>query len=345
MPVQRPADASHPPPKLIVTEPPAAVRPPLSITVDGALIEEAIDSDSGNVLTLDRKDVAKRYVCRLPDIQDKPVKFLRRAFPIGSPYPGDDPDYAGLIVYGYDEGERINESDTAWHSTVIYSTLDQLAVLDWTSEGEFSDEQEHIEYDKSETYTLDTLGEAQVQIGQLIGEPEYEPSETGTYSAATAFGTTIQLEQTGAFRVTGFDRYKSVHRFSMVRTLFSLTWRQIHSVGMRIMTVNSERFLFYEPGELLFVNFAWREVYGLFPTTQSASNKNYEVRLQFAANSELWSPIYRFDHYEDPKGLRSLVVGTGVNSGRSVRRTFHPYQYSAFVGIFNVLNTGAPIAT
>lgn len=345
MPIQRPSDGSRTPPKVIITVPAALVRPPLSITVDGAIIEEAIDSDAGNVLTLDRKDVVKRYICRLPHIQDKPARFLRIAFPIGTPYPGNEEDYAGLFVYGYDDGERINESDTAWHSTVIYSTLDQLAVLDWVSEGEFSDEQEHIEYDKSETYTLDTLGNEQVQIGQLIGEPVYEPVATGTYSAADAFGNTIQLEQTGASRVTGFDRYKGVHRFSMVRTLFSLTWRQIHSVGMRIMTVNSERFLFYEPGELLFVNLGWRETYGLFPSTQSSSNKNYEVRLQFAANPGLWSPIYRFDHYEDPEGLRSLVVGTGINSGRSVRRTFHPYQYSAFVGIFNILNTSAPVPT
>lgn len=326
MPIVRP-----PSPEPINTTPLEALVNTLgSILVDGAQIDEALDSDAGNVLTLDRKQVVKRYIVRVPTIQDKPLVYLRRAFPIGSPYPGNQSDYAGLIVYGYDEGERINESETAWHSTVIYSTLDQLAVLNWVTEGEFSEEQEHIEYDASEQ-------------SLLIGTPVYDEKVAGfpaaIYTAPNRSGQIVHLQQSSAYNVTGLDRYRGVHRFAMIRTLFVLTWTQIRAVGTRVGTVNSSTFLTYEPGELLFLNFGWREVFGLFPSTQSTTNKNVEVRLQFTANSDRWSPVRKYHEYAGDEGWRSPVTGPG---GGRVYNEFEAYQYSDFIGIFNILNTTAP---
>lgn len=337
MPLVRP-----PAPEPIITTPVVEPNTLGSIIVDGAMIDEALTSDAGNVLTLDRKGVVKRYICKLPTIQDKPIKFLAKAFPIGALYPGRDPNYNGLIVYGYEEGERIGVQE--WHASVIYSTLDQLATLNWVTEGEFSEEQETITRDEAEIYTLDSVGNQQVQIGRLLGQPVYNPDDTGTYTASSSSGNMIPVEQTGAFQTIGEDRYRSTFRFSMVRTLFFLTWQNIRAVGLKLCTANAARFLTFEPGELLFLNFAWREVYGIYPTTQSSSNKNFEVRLQFAANSKRWTPIYRVDHYEDESGFRSPVFGTGINSGQNVVRTFDIYKSSNFVDIFNTLNTGAPVA-
>lgn len=320
----------------IVTQIPPPVVAGSPISVDGAYIEEAINSDAGNVITLDRKDVVKRYIVRVPTIHDKPVRYLRTAFPIGLLYPGREEDYSGLVVYGYDEGERINESDTAWHASVIYSAPDRLATLSWVTEGEFSDEQEHIIYDVPPDPS-DPLG----GLPRLIGPAVYEPAGAGesTHTAPDAHGDIIQLKQTSAVRVTGADRYRGVHRFSMIRTLFSLTWNQIRLAGSRVGKVNSDTFLTYEPGELLLLNFGWREVYGMFPNTQSSTNKNFEVRLLFGASVDpKWSPIYRPDDYQDARGFSSVV------SPRVIRE-FFPYRAISFYGIFSALNTGAPPVT
>lgn len=309
----------------ILTQTPTPVQVGEPLSVDGAYIEEALDSDHGNFIALDRKDVAKRYIVRVPLITDKPVRFLRAAFPVGSLYPGREEDYAGLVVWGYDEGERINESDTAWHAAVIYSTLDRLATLNWITEGEFSEEQEHIEYDESDT-------------PRLIGSAVYEPAGTGvaTHTAPTADGDIVQLRQSAAKRVTGLDRPRGIFRFTMSRVLFTMTWTQIRLVGSRLSNVNSDVFLTYEPGELMLQNFGLREVYGMFPATQSASNKNVEVRLQFAANYKRWSPVYIPDEYQDDKGYRSVVSPT-------VLREYFPHRSTSFYGLFSALNVSSPV--
>ena len=311
-------------PILTQTLPPVQVGEPLS--VDGAYIEEALDSDHGNFIGLDRKDVVKRYIVRVPLITDKPVRFLRAAFPVGSLYPGREEDYAGLVVWGYDEGERINESDTAWHAAVIYSTLDRLATLNWITEGEFSEEQEHIDYDESDP-------------PRLIGPAVYELAAAGpsTHTAPTAdWGDVTQLRQTRSTAVKGLDRPRGIFRFTMSRVLYTMTWTQIRLVGSRLGNVNSDVFLTYEPGELMLMNFGFREVYGMFPATQSASNKNVEVRLQFAANPSLWSPVYIRDEYEDKAGHRAAV-------SPAVVREYFPHKSTSFYGLFSALNVSSPV--
>lgn len=353
---QRPADGSRPPPKVVVTVPPPLppIRSPMRYEVDGAIIEEAMDSDAGNVLTLDRKEVVKRWVVRCPDIQDKPQKFLKRVFPIGARYPNErELDYQGLLVYGYDEGERVSSAGNVWHSAVIYATLDRLVTMFWVDEGEFTEEQEHITRDESNVFEvvgsvsggtgnpLDptyTLAGDTIRVGKIIGHSIYKTDAAGLYVAEAAQGGRINLTRTGAFKAEGIDRYRPVQRFRFTRALFYMTWAMRRSVGLQVCTVNASRFLGFEPGELLFLNFGWRQIYGLFPNTESTTNINYEVVLQFAANPDKWSPIRQYDTWED-EGLVSPVLDGNDNY---IVREIHPYRATEFTNIFTTLNVGAP---
>jgi len=312
---------------------------PLRYDVNGAVITEALDSDAGNLIALDRKEVVKRWIVRCPYLDDKPTVYLAVVFPQGQVYQNPlqrainrNSLYDGLVVYGYDEGERIGIKE--WHSVVIYRSADELATLGWVGEGEYSEEQEHVARD------ID---------GELIGHASYKemPEDTATTNydaqAASANGTTLKLKSTGAFKVVGIDRYRSIHRFSMTRVLTALNWRQVRTVGSMVWTVNDSKFLDYKVGELAFSNFGWREVFGAIPNAPS-TNKQYEVRLQFSANIERWSPVKLYETFTDEHGFESpvykVVGGAAESEPLSIERK--PYRATSFSTIFNTLNTTAP---
>jgi hypothetical protein len=303
---------------------------PLSYGVNGAIVSEALDSDAGNVIALDRKDVVTRWIVRCPFLDDKPTKYLPVIFPQGRAYPGTQPEYKGMVVYGWDEGERIGVQE--WHSSVIYRSSDELATLGWVGEGEFSEEQEHVGADVD---------------NKLIGHSVYRILTEGDTTiedaqADSAFGKLLPLKRTGAFKVTGADRYSNVHRFSMVRVLTALPWRTVRHVGALVWTVNSADFLAYKPGELAFANFGWREVFGAIPSAPT-TDRQYEVRLQFAGNPDKWSPVELVETFTDEEGFESPI--SLVNADGTItlsKRQYKPYKSSAFSGIFQLLNVQAP---
>jgi hypothetical protein len=319
---------------------------PLSFNVNGAIISEALDSDAGNLIALDRKEIAKRYIVRCPFLDDKPTKYLPVLFPQGKVYPGTQAEYKGMVVYGYDEGERIGVQE--WHSAVIYRSADELATLGWVGEGEFSDEQEHIRRDESDVFATDGDGNFllddagnKIRTGNFIGHWVFVPVDdpTAAYEAASSLGSTIKLKRTGAFKVVGYDRYKRVHRFSMTRVLAALPWRTVKNVGDLVWTVNSKEFLTYQPGTLAFTNFGWRETFGAIPSAP-ATAKQYEVRLQFAGNPDKWSPIRIGATFTDENNFESEVHPIG--NPESPFRDFRIYKLTAFSTIFQLLNVGAP---
>ena len=302
---------------------------PLAYYVNGAVISEALDSDAGNFIALDRKEVVKRWIVRCPFIDDQPTKYLSILFPQGQDYGGLNDAYLGLVVYGWDEGERIGIQE--WHSAVVYRSADELATLNWVSEGEFSEEQEHVARDVD---------------GKLIGHSVYrilDAPETRDAEAAGATGKTLWLKRTGAFKITGLDRYRGIHRFNMMRVLPVLKWYQIRRVGTFLWWVNNDRFLSYQPGELAFTNFGWREVFGAIPNTPQTA-KQYEVRLHFAHNPDFWSPVTLYETFTDEEGFESPVyevdAGGPLDDPNFVIR--YPYRFTPFVNLFRLLNTDLP---
>lgn len=320
---------------------------PLSWSVNGAQIGEAEDSDEGNVTTLQDKFAVRRFICELPYVDDLPGKYLALIFPQGQEHPRArfDSRYKGLVVFGYDEGTRISAAALAWHSAVIYRGIDELSTLGWVAEGEFSEEQVHRRRDESAAYTF-ADGATQ---GRLIGHHVYTPAvatdETADWEAQTAQGKTIKLKRTGAFKVLGFDKFRGVHRFSMVRVLQSLSFRQIRSVGGRVWRVNDTEFLTYPKGELAFSNFGWREVFGAIPNRPS-NERQFEVRLQFAHNPDKWTPVLDVETFTDESGFESDVIyrGGGSADGLPVTVPSEPYRLTNMVQIFATLNTTAPRA-
>jgi len=299
---------------------------PLSFSVNGAIISEALDSDAGNLIALDRKEVVTRWIVRCPFIDDKPTKYLSFIFPQGKVYPGTQAEYKGMVVYGWDEGERIGVQE--WHSAVIYRSADELATLGWVGEGEFGEEQESVVRDIEGT-----------RIGHHVYKVVQPGDANGVFGADSANGTRLILKRTGAFKTVAIDRYRNIHRFSMTRVLTALIWRTVRNVGALVWSVNSVEFLSYRPGELAFSNFGWREVFGALPSAPT-TNKQYEVRLQFSANPDLWSPVKQYETFTDEEGFESPILGVGdlLIDPREVK----PYKSASFSSIFSLLNVQGP---
>lgn len=350
------------PPRIVIIRPPTEPgpliggslmrtdTPRLSYQVNGAIISEAEDSDTGNVFSLDDKFAHKRWICQLPFIDDTPLKYLTILFPQGQEHPNRTPEYDGLVVFGWDEGDRVNAAANIWHSTVLYRGSDELAALGWIGEGEFTDEQEHVRRDMADVFYTDRSVSPPVvtRVGNLIGIPVYEPVDDSTarYFTQNTHGVEMKLALTQARKRIGFDRYRSVHRFTMVRVLEQLTFSQIRSVGNVVWTVNKSRFLTYEPGELAFSGFAWREVFGQIPNMPSTS-RQYEVRLQFASNPDKWSPRIEVQTYTDPEsGYESEVLfDPGTGDRVLATTTIVAYLSIELMSIFAILHTSAPVIT
>lgn len=312
----------------------------------------------GGIVALDHRRLLLKYIVYCDHSLQVPSTVLATYVPLGSSIPNEvavyNPQYQGLVAYAYDEGIE-TEAPDVWTSYVEFRSHEELEALDWVLEGEWADEQEHIARDESDServkilrYRTDgTTFHEETMVGKLIGHPVYKPITDaeragypgGWFTVQSSSGTPIYLGRTGAFKVTGFDRPRGVHRFALTKVIPNYSFAMMRRVGGLSGAVNKSIFWNYRPGFLRFERPTYREVVGAIPGIPSTA-KSLEVRLHFAHNPEGWSPTVLYETYTDENGFESPIEDG--NSGIFLAREYYGYRAEEFSRIFTFLNTIPP---
>lgn len=239
------------------------------------------------------------------------------------PYtPHPNTRFSALQVSRYERGVRL--APYLWQSMVVYEP-----------EGEIGRDRWHIDYEaveETESIAFDVPRDAQ-DAPKAFGSPAYKATDSTTaeYSTSTATGSQQRLERTGAFKRERFERYGVAVRFSCWRIFPFWSWTLSRMVTAYGKTVNSVPFLGYPIGAVRFVGMTSREVPAVSPLSTRNVFPQYEIRLFFAINENLWSPVMFYDRWIDDDRNESLIL----RNGQPVGRQRDPYFFQDFSGMFN----------
>lgn len=285
------------------------------------------------------------------EFQD-PLPVIARFRPLGSEH--TDVTLRAAHVVDYQKVEK-TDNPLTWRILVIYQTNQLLgggSFGGWRVATRWETRTEHL---TRSLPTLDKLGKA-TDDGKLIGPHHYrvfdpDKDESFTHLAPDpTTGTDIKLVQTDGIRPVGFDRIAPAMHITFSATVPNMSFALLRYLQQKFAgRVNATRWKGFAPNTLLFTGFSEDEQASI--ETQATSRTDttitptnvYPVNVEFAFNSEGWTPVKFVDTYTTPGGIETAVrqiVPVGVGFTVLVFSEYRVYESASLGDVFTLLGSG-----
>lgn len=325
---------------------------------------EKIGSGDGDTFGLSGGSATKTFVSIVGAYTDDPIEQVRTAHPYGQVHP----KRSGLGVSDY--AQRTTENNLVFDVDVIYSPPFLTGYDDWLWTMEIASESEHITRSEGrQPGDPDTGPNAVAEEGRLIGPHFYvkpnangEPTATHEVDSLTGLEP-IQLAQTTAIKVVGFDRLGAGTTFVGTKTVKSLPTSHVSQVTGFRRTINSVPFRGLASGSVLFVGASIAERLGLGEEGQLRRTNPrppggprgggevvkvqphlaYNLRLSFRYRGDglSWTPVEIVDTYTDERGFESplRILNPGSGGEAVIESTwFNVYKRRDLQGLMDMFN-------